>query len=237
MGANADNNFNFTGAPGEIRDINVSMKAPAAAGTYKGNWMLQGDDGQFYARIWAQIMIVQPDATQIANSHTVTLTAISTEGGSILSDGSVHAAQPNAGDTDLNLSSQVFASFDMTAIPAKAIIQQVKLTFSGADTLGNPFLGGLGCLRLYRQDYGVFGAGDYFGGTASGALARWCSKDALAADYTASRDFFVNKVQLKVGSSRFQIRFQFNEHDTNSDRVTDMVRFGVTKMDVTYILP
>ena len=234
MSANAANNFNFTGTSGEIRDINVNMKAPAAAGTYKGNWKLQGDDGQFFGTVWVQI-IVQPAAPPVPVSHTITLTAISTEGCSIRSDGSVHAALPNVGDTNLNLSSQVFASFDMTVIPAGAIIQQVKLTFSGYDTLGNPF-GGLGCLRMYLQDYGMFDAGDYFAGAPLGALARWCAVGELAVVYSGDSNFG-SQVQLKVGSNRFQVRFQFNEHATNSDGVVDMVRFGVNRMDVTYYIP
>lgn len=234
MGANAANNFNFTGAPGETRDINVNMKAPAAAGTYKGNWKLQGDDGQFFGTVWVQI-IVQPEAPPVPVTHTITLTAISTEGGSIRSDGSVHAALPNVGDNNQNLSSQVFASFDMTVIPAGAIIQQVKLYFSGYDTLGNPF-GSLGCLRMYRQDYGVFEASDYFGGAPLGALARWCAEGELAVIYSGDSNFG-SQVQLKVGSIRFQMRFQFNEHATNSDGVADMVRFGVNRMDVTYYIP
>ena len=61
LGANATNNFTFSAAPGEVRDFNVNMKSPAAAGTYKGIWKLQGDDGQFFATVWVQI-IVQPAA-------------------------------------------------------------------------------------------------------------------------------------------------------------------------------
>jgi hypothetical protein len=234
MSANAVINFTFTGTPGEIRDININMKAPAAAGTYKGIWKLQGDDSQFFGTVWVQI-IVQPAAPPAPVSHTVTLTAISIEGGSIRSDGSVNAALPNVGDNSSNVSSQVFASFDMTVIPAGAIIQQVKLTFSGYDTLGNPF-GGLGCLRMYQQDYSILDAGDYFGGAPLGALARWCAVGELAAVYSGESSF-ASQVQLKVGSNRFQARFQFNEHATNSDGIADMVRFGVNNMEVTYYNP
>ena len=237
MGANAANNFNFTGAPGETRDININMKAPAAAGTYKGIWKLQGDDGQPFATVWAQI-VVQPAvlaAPAVPVSHTIPLTAISAEGGSILSSGTVYAALPNVGDNGLNQSSQVFTSFDMTAIPAGAIVQQVKLTFSGYDTLGNPF-GGLGCLRMYSQDYGGLNAGDYYGGSPLGSVARWCAVGELASVYTGDSNLG-SQVQLKVGSTRFQARFQFNDHATDSDGVADMVRFGVIRMDVTYYVP
>jgi hypothetical protein len=226
--------------PNEQVDLSLNLKAPGSAGAYSGVWKLMADNGEIYTLSGFSVAInvtapAAPLAPVVPVAHTAPLTAISGEGGSIGSDGSVHASLPNVGDDNLNHSSQVFASFDMSAIPAGAIIQQVKLYFSGYDTLGNPF-GGLGCLRMYLQDYGGLNAGDYFGGSPLGALARWCAVGELSSVYTGDSNLG-SQVQLKVGSSRFQVRFQFNEHATNSDGVADMVRFGVIRMDVTYYVP
>jgi hypothetical protein len=231
LGAAASNNFTMNTTPGETRDISVNMKAPAAAGTYKGIWKLVGDDGQIFGTVWVQIK-VQPG---VPVAHTVTLTAIQTEGGSVRSDGSVLAALPNVGDTAANVSSQAFVSFDMTVIPVGAIIQQVNMYFSGYDTLGDPFTT-LGCLRLYQQNYGVLGAASYFGGAPLGAIARWCSGGELVSVYSDNSSFG-SAVQTRVGSNRFQARFQFNEHATDSNGMDDLVRFGLIKMDVTYYVP
>ncbi len=232
MGANASYNFSLNLAPGGQMDIAVNLKAPAVAGTYKGIWKLQGDDGQNFGTVWVQIKVAPPAPPA---ATTVTLMAIQVEGGSVRSNGAVHTALPNVGDTASNLASQVFTSFDMTVIPAGAIIQGVKMYFSGYDTLGNPF-GALGCLRLYQQDYGVLDAGDFFAGATTGSLARWCNLGELGVVYNGPSQFG-SAIQTKVGSTRFQARFHFNELGTDSDGADDMVRFGVIKMDVTYYVP
>jgi hypothetical protein len=45
-------------APGEQTDISVNLKAPSPAGTYKGFWKVQDDQGQFLVNnIWVQIKV------------------------------------------------------------------------------------------------------------------------------------------------------------------------------------
>jgi hypothetical protein len=244
MNSPATQNLAGNVGPNEQVDLALSLKAPGSAGSFSGVWKLMADNGEIYTlsgftlaiNVSAPAAPAVPAVPAVPVSHTIALTAISGEGGSIRSDGSVHATLANVGDTNLNISSQSFASFDMTAIPAGAIVQKVKLSFSGYDTLGNPF-GGLGCLDMYPQDYGALNAGDYFAGGPLNLVARWCAAGLLASVYTGTESGLVSQVQLKVGSSRFQVRFQFNEHATNSDGVADMVRFGVIRMDVTYYVP
>ena len=136
----------------------------------------------------------------------------------------------NVGDTESNVSSQGFLSFDISAIPTGATITEVKVDFSDYDTLGSPF--GLGCLRMYQQNYGTLDGGDYVGGSALGALSRWCNTGEVSA--VAVDDDLKAVIQALVGSSRARFRVQFNEMNTNNNGVGDMVRFGNIKLIITY---
>jgi hypothetical protein len=51
-------------APGEKIDLSIDLTAPASSGTYRGNWMLQNEDGNFYGLgmdgdkpFWVQIIV------------------------------------------------------------------------------------------------------------------------------------------------------------------------------------
>ena len=235
MGGPATQNLTQNVAPGEQVDISVNLQAPASAGIYKGYWKIRDDAGEYYVNnIWVQIE-VQVGAPPLPPAvASVTLNHIEAEGGSVRSNGGVYGGLENVGDTTGNLGSQVFVSFDMNSIPAGSTITEVKLDFSHYDKLGDPW-GSLNCLRLYQHDYGALGAGDFFGGVATGALVRWCNDGELSA--VAADSDMISALQSKVGSSRFQARLQFKDMLTDGDGVSDMVRFGTLKLLVTYELP
>ncbi len=160
-----------------------------------------------------------------------TLTVKSNESGSARSDGTVLGVE-NVGDTSAGVGSQAFVSFDLSGIPADAVIQAVTVDFSSFDTLGNPF-SGLGCLRMYSDNYLPLNAGDYFGGSPLGAVARWCSAGELSSSGPDSD--VAAAVQGAVGGSRVEFRLHFNEIESNADGIGDMVRFGAIKLHVIYL--
>ncbi len=225
--------LNTTVAPGEMTDIIIDQTAPNAAGTYKGIWKLQDDDGVPFAQFWVQIKSVAAPVLPPAVA-ALSLTRVNNEGGSVRSDGSVMSTLYNVGDLTTNGSSQVFASFNISGIPAGATITQVQVDFDDFDMLDDPF-GDLGCLRAYVQNYGSMDAGDYVGGAATGAIGRWCSSAELQT--VAADDDFKTAIQNALGGSRFQIRLQFNDTLTDNDNTGDMVRFGTLTLHVTYELP
>ena len=225
-----------TVAPGQTVDVSVDLTAPNASGTYKGYWKLRNPSGVVFGigssgdvAFYVEIDVVQPTVT-------IELNHIIAECGSVRSDGSVLSVK-NVGDTTGDLSSQAFVSFDISGIPGNATITKVVTDFSPHDMLGDPF-GDLGCLDLFKQDYGALDAGDYFGGVPSGRLIRWCSSGSLASAITD--DDMITALQSKVGTNRFQLRLQFQTALT-ADAEADMVRLAGPgkhlKLTVTYYTP
>jgi hypothetical protein len=219
-----------TVAPGATVDVSVSLTAPAAAGTYRGYYRLRNPSGVLFGTdpgantaFWVEIEVV-PATT------TVNITALAAESGMVWSDGTTYAAR-NVGDTDTNRSSQAFQSFDISGIPAGSTITSVTFNLTGFDTLGTPFAD-LGCLYIYQHDYGSIDAGDFVVGSPSGGLVRICDAGGLGTAVTDND--FVSALQSKVGSSRFQIRFQFPDVAVSADGGSDMVRFPTVTMTVRY---
>ena len=217
-------------APGEEVDVSVVLTAPAAEGEYTGNWKLRNDSGVVFGlpdAFYVEIKVVVGGG---ASGTTVTLAA--TDRGSVRSDSSTNP-NPNTGDTDADIGSQAFVSFDISGIPAGATITQVRVDFSDYDTLGDPFTA-LGCLRAYQGSFFALDASDY-SGSALGAVLRWCDTSELN---TAFLDEDVeSSLQGVLGASTYELRLQFNETETNSDGVADMVRFGTVELEVTYTAP
>lgn len=222
-------------APGEMVDIILDLSVPNTAGTYKGIWKLQDDNGENFATFWVQIKAVEAGSGALPPAvAALSLTQVNAEGGSLRSDGTVKSTLYNVGDLSTNGGSQVFASFDISGIPAGATITEVKVDFSDFDMLDDPF-GDLGCLRAYPQNYGSMDAGDYVGGSPIGAIGRWCTSAELQT-IAADADF-KSAMQSQLGGSRFQLRLQFNDKTSDNDNTGDMVRFGALILHVTFELP
>jgi len=215
--------------PDQTIDISVNLVTPGTPGSYKGFWKVRDASGNSFGLstgpFWVEINAVSP--TAIATGvlappvGSITATLVAAESGSVRSNGAVFSFA-NVGDTDANLGQQGFLSFDISALPAGAVILEVKTKFNDHDSLGNPF--SLGCLRMYLQDFSTVDAGDYVGGPVIGALGRWCSVAEL--DTTSVAPDLKAALQTAVGSPRFRTRLQFNENVTNTNAVGDMLRFG-----------
>jgi hypothetical protein len=219
-------------APQQTVDISVDLTAPNQPGTYRGNWKLRnaanvefgfGSAGR--SSIWVEIEVVP--VTTVTN-----LTAIDGESGSVLSNGVVAAAR-NAGDTLADVSTQAFFSFDVSGIPADATVVEVEADFSNFSQLGTPFED-LGCLDLFDHPYGTLDGTDYFSGTPSSRLIRWCTSGSMTQPKID--DDMVTAVQANLGSNRFQIRLQF-QTAISTDNEDDMVQFGLPVLKITYYEP
>lgn len=232
-------------APGQTVDISVNLIAPPSAGKYRGNWKLREPGGVLFGLstgpFWVDIQAVPPSPTPTSSPTTVSGSSgvynaplVTAESGSLRSNGS-KLSVTNLGDLDDNNSSQAFLSFDISGLPLGAHLTEVRINFSNYDMLGDPF-GSLGCMRIYQQDYGTLDTGDYFNDSPLGALVRWCSSTELSTESAAGD--MLSALQAKVGSTRFQVRAQFNEKASDNDNLADMVRLGAAiKLIIKYTLP
>lgn len=223
--------------PGGTVDISVTLTAPMAPGTYRGYWRLREPGGQYFglrngASFWVQIQV------STAATSTVTLTAVAGESGTVRGDGHLMTSEIIVGDSSTNLGLQVFLSFNITGIPVTATITEVKIDFSAFTIYGNPFAsppGGLGCVAVYQQDYGVLDASDFYVGVPSGPNFEWCSATALS-EIVTDNDFRA-QLQAKLGTSRLQARVQFPALATDGDGNADAISFTAPKLIVTYTTP
>lgn len=123
------------------------------------------------------------------------------------------------GDSPGDEGLQLFLSYDISGIPAQSEILDVIVDLTEAAVVESPF-DTLGCLGLYAYDYGTVDTTTYFTGTLEGAIAEYCSEDALRTQVSSSEA--AKALQAKLGSSRFQVRFQF-ENGTDNDGTWDWV--------------
>ena len=226
MSGTSPKKFSQNVAPGEKVDIAIDLKAPGSAGTYKGYWKLQDDVGNYFVNnMWVQIKVVVPLV-----EHTVTLDVVPGESGSVWESGAVNPGDLVAGDAASNAGIQAFVAFNISGIPSSANILSVKMNFTDYAVLGNPF--GLGCLRMYEQGYRPLNASDYFTGSPSDALVKWCNTGEL--DTQSTDEDVKNALQTRLGNNYFPLRLQFNENETDSDSVNDVVGWNSMKLIVKY---
>jgi len=168
---------------------------------------------------------------------TVELTVLADESGTVYEDGNVNDLVYNVGDIALDLGAQAFLSFDISSIPAGSQIVDVVVDCSNFDIYGEPFGGSLGdgYLRAYPHDYGTLDAEDYFPESPVGAIMRYGSPEEL--NVVESNMNVAEALQNKLGSSRFQLRLQFQPPQTNNDGVVDVVQFQDVILAVTFEAP
>jgi len=231
-------NFPASISPGGQMDLSVNLVAPGAPGNYTGQWRLANKDGNAFGTNGQPltVVIVVPATPTVTFTPTFTPTPVPalppavgavvvtpTNHGQINSDGNANAGVPNVGDIASNRALQSFLTFDLSGVPSGATIIGVRLDLSSHDVLGSPF--SLGCLRAYEQNYGTFDGSDFFSGTASGALWRFCSEAELSSpDQQKADSSGIAAVQNALAAGQIQLRLQFNEQATNNNGVADVVR-------------
>ena len=162
----------------------------------------------------------------LPNSYSETLMAVQSESTGIF-DGSPPFVWPpgmglSIGDYSTDVAMQGFASFDISAIPDDATITSVEVDFSAYSSVGGTPFADLGCLRVYLQNYGTLDSGDFFTGTPTGEILKYCSEAAIVPHESASvRD----ALQHAVGHDRLQVRLQFNELDTDHGGDQDYIHW------------
>jgi hypothetical protein len=155
------------------------------------------------------------------------------------------------GDTANNLASRAFLSFDISAIPANAIIDDVSLNIGGYTSAGNatytdpvngPQYGNFGALSIERYQYGTYADLDTYAYNragevvASGEITSFpLSPWILAIKDPASGAASVQGLII-AGQPRFQLKAQFFT-STNWNGVQDMLCFDQAKLTVKYHLP
>jgi len=222
-----------TVAPGATMDVSVNLTAPSSPGTYKGYWKLRNGSGVNFGigaggtnPFWVEIKVVP-------NTTTKTIPLVGGESGQITKSGYI-SGDKIAGDNGSNNSSQAFLSFNITGIPADAVITDVVIDLGDFTVTGTPF-SALGELFVFKDDYGGMDASDFVSSTpSSGRLIAWSSNSSLG-NAVADNDM-VNALQTKVGSSRFRLRLQFNKQ-TDDDGASDFLTFNTVILKVTYYTP
>jgi hypothetical protein len=223
--------------PGQSVDVSVDLTAPAAEGTYRGNWQLRdpsdvifGIENSSSGLFWVEIEVKEPAPT----TNTVNITFASR--GQVEDGLDVRTNANNAGDTSHDVGLQGFVTYDLSSIPDNATILTAKFKIVDYDLLGDPF-GNLGCLRAYVHNYNTVGYEDFTGAGATGAFVRFCSEAELPSlTIQTLNTGGITGLQNALASNNFQIRLQFKEKHTNSDGIADVFR-GEFKLAITYETP
>jgi hypothetical protein len=213
--------------PGQWVDLIVNpLKAPAAIGTYTGYWRLRDPGGMVFGvsptggTFLVRIVVVA--------TTTSTLYPVFGESGSVRSDGVVSIGEFSVGDSTLDKGIEMFLSYNITSIPSNATITEVKLDMRNSTMAGNPFA--LGVLNLYLHAFGTLDGSDYIPTLPNGGnLADWGSAAALNTLEVSPE--LKKALQSKLGSSRIQFRFQFQDQ-TNSNGAYDKIMYGPIPMIV-----
>jgi hypothetical protein len=158
-------------------------------------------------------------------SHTVILTPVAAESGSVDKNGIVSITKL-AGDNSNNTAIRCYYSYDISELAGKNVTSAV-LKFTVNNIVRDPF-GHLGGLWVSRVNYGVgeLVAADYqLAGTAFAAAFSAIPLDINVTPY-------VQNAAL-VGDLRFQTRLYFAS-ETNNDNLADYISFTNAILTITY---
>jgi len=136
---------------------------------------------------------------------TVELFPIAAESGYVRQDGVV-GQDIIVGATSGLVATQAFLSFDISMIPQDAIIKSVSLDLTAGNIFGSPF-SAMGQLYICNQTYGSLNANDYVAGPATTVM--YSVAQMPLAPVSSSAMVAAVQEQVDNGSSRFQIRLQF----------------------------
>jgi hypothetical protein len=145
-------------------------------------------------------VIVSPEA-----GTNVVLYPIDVESGHVRQDGQV-GTEIIVGATSWLVAIQGFLSYDISMIPKDATIKSVSLDLTHGVVFGTPFET-MGQLFVCNQVYGTLSSNDYIVGPPT--LAMYSASSMPASPIGSSAMVAAVQEQLDNGSSRFQIRLQF----------------------------
>lgn len=156
--------------------------------------------------------------------RAVEVNAIAAESGHVMRNGYV-GLEPKVGQTVNMVGIQGFLSFDISMIPRSAKVNSAFLDLTTGEGFGSPF-SMLGLLYIYPCQYTALTKNSYVIGISPGAL--FTTPGMFTAPVTSTT--LVNAVQAAIdaGSSRFQIRLQFEKPYFNN-RDADHLTFVESK--------
>jgi hypothetical protein len=218
--------------PDQTIDLTVNLTAPATPGTYTGYWRMRDPGGVLFGitpaggTFLVKVIVVA--------STTVTISPVAEESGTIRSDaGPFPDYTVGESNADITRTCEAFLSFDISAIPAKATITQVKINFKDYNIAGDPF-GSLGVLNGYITKYGsTLETSDFVTGFPTGNSLDWGSVLPLKGMEISPE--LKTALQAKVGTARLQMRLQFAK--SNGDAIKDRITFNNPSLIVTYTTP
>jgi len=225
MGGPASQTLTGTIAPGTTIDISVNLTAPHETGSYTGYWTLKNATGQTFGdSFYVQIDVTGNGSSGSGNTFSATTV------GQVNASGTVGSAAHVGSDSGTGV--QGFVSFNISSIPTDATIDEVRIDFSGFDTVGNPFAS-LGCLQGFAGTYFPLDASDY-NASGSGPDMEWCSTTELSTAFI--NDDVAERLQDELGSAttlEYQLKF------SGAPAGSTLVRFlnGGVKLIVTYTEP
>ncbi|MBC8506333.1 MAG: hypothetical protein H8D34_15835, partial [Chloroflexi bacterium] len=153
--------------------------------------------------------------------------------GSVLASGETNG-NTYVGDSQHDYSYQGFITFDLYNIPLDATVTSVSLLFEGRNLYGTPF-NDLGCMGIYRYNYGNLDPSDFYTDIPGGALWSFCSSgEVYAGAARVGGPDAVSAIQNSLGG-KIQFRFQFT-NDTDDDDVADYINL-FPNLRVEYTTP
>jgi hypothetical protein len=197
------------------------------------------------------VTVVSPSPQDSMKEKTVVLNALADESGSLIKGTQyldyVKQDSASAGDTSLNQASRAFLSFDISSIPADAVINEAILDLSKYVKTGDPTYaksawGNMGALEVYHLQYGTY---DDLGLTAYNKVTKLTQGGAFnnyplslwAWDVKNANDgSTVIQNLIQTDAKRCQFRIQFFT-STNWDGVSDMFHFDNATLTIKYSLP
>ncbi len=228
----APQRINLPGAvgPGETFTMKVPMVSPAVAGQKTGFWFLESADGLRFGTSSSGLFWVLIDVKDLFASDS-SAGSVSDSGaffdlwapiskGAVLATGET-SSNTFAGDSQHDYSWQGLVTFNLVNIPLDATVTSVSLIFEGHNLFGTPFVD-LGCMGVYRYNYGNLDASDFYTDVPGGALWSFCSSNEVyaGASRVGGADA-ISAIQNSLGG-KIQFRFQFN-NDSDDDDVADYI--------------
>lgn len=152
------------------------------------------------------------------------LTSIASESGHVWSGNWNYDTE--VGDTDANVGSQAFLSFDLSRIPRGSIIKNTRINFEDYSAHSENAFKNLGCLGAYSLDYGSHVNPAFYSSypPSSEALLKFCS--LMDIGMSNNDPELANVIQQKIGIPRLQLRFQFTNKETNYDSIPEIIDLG-----------
>ena len=231
LGASQQIFFAGSVQPGEAFTLTVPMIAPAVPGEHLSFWTLLAPDGSTFGTNTTSLFWALINVEDVMPAESLFDIWGPVSDGGVLATGEIDT-DVVVGDSRHDYAWQGFMTINLNNIPAKATITAVYLVYQGSNVQGSPF-SDLGCMGVYRYNYGNLDHSDFYNDIPGGALWSFCSLQEVQAGISRyGGDAAISAIQNSIGGT-IQFRFQFN-NNTDNDDVDDIVTlFPVLRIEYT----